>query len=173
MTWYAVRVGPSMEKKVARAFSEHGVESYYPVEKVWRSKRSQGRRMTAERPKARGYVFANGEAAALVAMVHDLDGALEVLGFAYTNEHVAAWIARLRVMEAAGDFDETLPRDRKGKIKHKLEVGDRVHVNGGLYYGASGTVLRFPGRRKAVIEAVWLHGQIVKTEIDLEHLEAA
>jgi transcription antitermination factor NusG len=161
-----------MEKRVGRAFEEKGAGIFMPMETVFRS---HGHKTKFERPLVKGYVFVSGEPDELLALTHDIHGALAMV---MENDRPAEmpdfWIDDLRKAWMAGEFDYTLPRCRKtGKIKRKLEIGDPVRVCGGLYYGAPGKLLKLLGRRRAEIEATWFYGQIVRTKIDLEHLEAA
>ena len=52
MSWYALTVAPSSERKVREALADREVEAWYPVEKVWRW--SPGRSKPHERPLIRG-----------------------------------------------------------------------------------------------------------------------
>lgn len=173
MSWYAITVAPTAERKVRDALNDHGLEAYFPVEKVWRTALQKGRRISHERPLLRGYVFAKtADLAHLVALAHDIEGVVHVFAFQYGAAKVAEFIDQLRQHETAGDFDETLPRDKQGKIRRKLEPGDPVRVIGGPFFGFVGKLQSLPGRRRAQV-VLTLFGREGPVTLDLLQLEAA
>lgn len=176
--WYAITTSPAAERRVRTSLTEHGVEAYYPVERVWRTR--PGRRTTAERPFIRGYVFARtADHAALVALTHDIEGAGRVhmfrgprLNGQSADESAAAFIEELREAEASGDFDATLPRDRAGRIVRALEPGAAVRLKSGPLKGFAGKLVKLGEKRRAQIVLAMLGGEVAMT-VDLLKLEAA
>lgn len=186
--WYALTVGPSSERRVKEELKERGFGCYVPMEINWHNVR--GRRVKADRPLFRGYVFVQADDLARLVyvakhLIQHVTGVFEFKGRRVGNEtpqqRAAKFMDELHAAEDAGVFDMTIRRDRRGNRLGKLKEGDSIVVTSGALAGRMGRLLRLDSRKRAKVLLHMLDGAgriegSVEMTTDLgtlEHAEAA
>lgn len=167
--WYVIQVRPSAEKRVAEALKEHGIEGYYPVEKVWRG--IGDRRRKHERPLIRGYVFASLPHAAF-PMLHDIEGYQRLVRFSGGDSPAVVpqrIIERIRAAEGAGRYD--LTRDTRPGKGAPRNVGDRAKIGSGHpLAGFEVAIVGLSSERRVEVMLAMMSSE-KPTTIDLADLE--
>lgn len=157
--WLAVYTKPRWEKKVHQFFTEKGIESYCPLNKVHRQ--WSDRIKLVEEPLFKSYVFVHiAEAEQL--QVKMING---VLNFVY-------WLGKPAVLKQV-----EIDRIRRFLNEHdnvevqllELRPSDQVVVTGGALMDQQGKVLRTLGN-KAEIEIESLGYRLV-AQVDKKNLE--
>ena len=147
LKWYVVYTRPRWEKKVAKLLDERGIESYCPLNKIYRQ--WSDRKKTVFEPLFKGYVFVHLEDEHKWE-VKNIDG---ILNFVYWNGKPA--VVRAHEIETIKKF---LSEFDGVEVEEKtLAVSTPVKIRQGLLMDYHGIVIEIIGNKaKVQIESMGL-----------------
>jgi transcription antitermination factor NusG len=133
--WFALYTKPRWEKKVHRALTQLGFESYCPLNKVRR--KWSDRIKVVEEPLFKSYVFVHVEDA-MRPEVRYVDG---VLNFVYWNKKPAVVKDEeiVAIKRFLSEYDDVEVKTMD------VQPADEVVISAGVMMGAKGRVLRVMG----------------------------
>lgn len=130
--WFALYTKPRWEKKVHKALTQKGFESYCPLNKVRR--KWSDRIKTIEEPLFKSYVFVNVEEVQR-SEVRYIDG---ILNFVYWNGKPAV-VREEEIIEIKKFMSEY---EDVQVTAVDVKPADEIMINTGVMMGATGRVLR-------------------------------
>lgn len=157
--WYVVYTRPRWEKKVAKMLDERGLESYCPLNKIYR--KWSDRKKTVFEPLFKGYVFVRVDEEHKWE-VKNIDG---ILNFIYWNgkpavvrEHEIKTIKKF-----LSEFAEVEVQD------NNLAVSTAVTIKQGILMNYHGIILEVMGNKaKVQIESMGLQLSAIFEKKNLE-----
>jgi transcription antitermination factor NusG len=138
--WYALYTRPRFEKKVDSTLRKKGLESYLPLQTVFRQ--WSDRRKKIEEPLFSGYVFVKIPLRARICAVQT-DGVVRMVSFNGTPSPIPdeEINAIKNILERADSFETT----------QYLAIGNRVEVIRGPFKGIRGLLIEHRGRKRLLV----------------------